>query len=123
MKNTYLLLLAVVAGFIGACLFNQFQTNSFTQNAASTTLTAPSIPIYSNSVSSTGNFDFTAASAISTPSVVYITTVSANQSNNNWFDWYFNGGGNNFVAGSGSGVIFSKDGYIITNNHVIQRAE
>lgn len=67
--------------------------------------------------------DFTVASAISTPSVVYITTVSANQNSNNWFDWYFNGGGNNFVAGSGSGVIFSKDGYIITNNHVIQRAE
>ncbi|MGN6646792.1 MAG: trypsin-like peptidase domain-containing protein [Cytophaga sp.] len=67
--------------------------------------------------------DFTVASAISTPSVVYITTVSANQNSNNWFDWYFNGGGNNFVAGSGSGVIFSADGYIVTNNHVIQRAE
>ena len=122
MKQTYLLLLATVSGFIGAYIFNNIPSNKPETNNHTSEVLAPAMPVHLNSVT-TGITDFTFASALSTPSVVYITTVSSNQNNTNWFDWYFNGGGNNFVAGSGSGVIFSKDGYIITNNHVIQRAE
>jgi serine protease Do len=122
MKHFVLLLISIIAGFSGAALFHKtIPVNS------STTTDQTIVPIvhqaaYSSPVQSNTATDFTLASAISTPSVVYITTVSANQNTNNWFDWYFNGNGNNFVAGSGSGVIYSADGYIITNNHVIQRA-
>lgn len=122
MKNAYLLALALTAGFIGAYVFKQLETGSSIHNSTQAMLTTYSIPA-SNSVAPAGSVDFTAASSLCTPSVVYITTVSANQNGSNWFDWYFNGNGSNFIAGSGSGVIFSKDGYIITNNHVIQRAE
>ena len=38
-------------------------------------------------------------------------------------DWFFNGGENQNTAGSGSGIIFSQDGYIVTNNHVIDNAD
>ncbi|MCU0417032.1 MAG: trypsin-like peptidase domain-containing protein [Cytophagaceae bacterium] len=64
--------------------------------------------------------DFVAASAQATPSVVFISTTGTAQ-RNNWFDWYFNGSAEQVIS-SGSGVIFSADGYIITNHHVIQRA-
>ncbi|HSY61861.1 MAG TPA: trypsin-like peptidase domain-containing protein [Cytophaga sp.] len=122
MKYFITLTISLIAGFIGAFVFQQTLSTEDT-NVFSTPDYSAHSANYLPSSQSTLTTDFTAASALSTPSVVYITTVSANQNSNNWFDWYFNGSGNNFVAGSGSGVIFSKDGYIITNNHVIQRAE
>ncbi len=66
---------------------------------------------------------FVEAAKASTPSVVYIKTTSRNQRSYTWFDMFFGGEGyENKVLGSGSGVIFSKDGYIVTNNHVIAGA-
>ena len=67
------------------------------------------------------NANFVKASAVSTQSVVYIKTRSQQQSYS-WYDWYF-GGGNQQVSGSGSGVIYTTDGYIITNHHVIGEAD
>ena len=121
MKQITTLTISLLAGFIGSFLFQQTQPIEHTIHSTTTYPTHQTA--YTSSSDNTFTTDFTLASAISTPSVVYITTVSANKNSNNWFDWYFNGGENNFVAGSGSGVIFSKDGYIITNNHVIQGAE
>lgn len=68
-----------------------------------------------------GTDDFVQASSASTPCVVYIKTVSA-QPQVQWFDMWFNGSQGKQL-GSGSGVIFTPDGYIVTNNHVIDRAE
>ncbi len=62
------------------------------------------------------------ASAISTKSVVFIKTVSeVAYSSGSWMDWFF--GGPSKSVSSGSGVIFSQDGYIVTNNHVINDAD
>lgn len=63
--------------------------------------------------------DFVQASAVSTPAVVFIKTVSGVQ---NTFDWFFFSSPGK-QTGSGSGVIFTQDGYIVTNNHVIDNAE
>jgi Do/DeqQ family serine protease len=73
---------------------------------------------------------FVNAASISTPCVVHIKTKATIQQNySNPFADFF---GNDFFfrppsaqkqEGSGSGVILSADGYIITNNHVIQDAD
>lgn len=66
--------------------------------------------------------DFIQASRISTESVVYIKTLSQNQYGSSWMDWFF-GGGIGQAISSGSGVIYSREGYIVTNNHVVSDAD
>ncbi len=74
------------------------------------------------------NFVFAAKNA--TPSVVHIRTrysssAGAKSPFNDLFREYFgdrNNGGQNYSRGAGSGVVISSDGYIVTNNHVIDDA-
>lgn len=66
--------------------------------------------------------DFILASKASTKSVVYIKTISQNKYRSTWLDLFF-GGGSSQSLGSGSGVIYSSDGYIITNKHVVNDAD
>ncbi len=66
---------------------------------------------------------FVEASQNSTESVVFIKNFSGTDpSRYSMFDYFFGSGPTKQVS-TGSGVILSKDGYIITNNHVIERAE
>jgi serine protease Do len=67
--------------------------------------------------------DFSDAASRATPSVVYINSISQGVSYSNW-DWFFGDSpGKQTQVSSGSGVIFTEDGYIVTNNHVITSAE
>ncbi len=70
--------------------------------------------------------DFSEAASKATQSVVYINSISRGATYTTW-DWFFGEGtgtgGSRTQVSSGSGVIFSADGYIITNNHVIESAE
>jgi serine protease Do len=67
--------------------------------------------------------DFSMAANKSIPSVVYINSIFKGTSYSP-FDWFFGGGSTTQTrVSSGSGVIITKDGYILTNNHVIEVAE
>ncbi len=85
----------------------------------------------SPSVSSAGAVDFTQAAAAVTPAVVHIKTTYSGSARGSqrspmedMFEDFF--GGRPQSRGpqmaSGSGVIISEDGYIVTNNHVVDNA-
>lgn len=65
---------------------------------------------------------FVNAAAASTNSVVFIKSKNINLRSNNWFDLYYNRRGGESIS-SGSGVILKKNGYIVTNYHVIQSSD
>jgi len=88
----------------------------------------------------TGNIDFTAAASSATPAVVHIKTrtkakqISSNQQRQRspFSDFFGDDFGDFFGGGprvqpeqraSGSGVLITEDGYIVTNNHVIDGSD
>lgn len=88
-------------------------------------------------ISSAGAVDFVEAAAAVSPAVVHIKTSytgggaegqGRSSSPFDMFDDLFGGGGGRRMqrmprAASGSGVILTPDGYIVTNNHVVDNAD
>jgi len=132
--------LAVILGY------NQYQHNNNNPNFQA--LNIPSNYKYAGFFDSNGNpsagpADFTQAAAAAIPTVVHIKTTTTPKSVNNnlpqqknpfsdlfgdddMLNQFFGNGGRQRMLpqmASGSGVIISDDGYIVTNNHVVAGAD
>ncbi len=118
------ILFGLMAGFGGALLAlmasqqGLIPATSIQHNAAPTTSAAAgTVNPSDNGSSSTRSFSQVADEL--DDSVVNINTLSHQQ---NPYSWFF-GGGSQEVQGLGTGVIIDKDGYILTNFHVVGEAE
>lgn len=132
--------LVMAAGIFGSAItlgINQY----FFKNEQVVTIehkqTIPSLSSrYDSDINSTPS-DFTIAAEQVMPGVVHIKSTSlsgrSSQGRNSQIpelfrdffgeDYRGNGGAPQPSVGSGSGVIISEDGYIVTNNHVIESAD
>ena len=72
-----------------------------------------------------GQIDFTYAAELTVHAVVHVHIKMMGAPDNPIMDFFYGDRNNKQreVSGYGSGVIISSDGYIITNNHVIENAE
>ena len=127
--------IAFLAGLAGAFVFQQFMgpqpteiirempvqvkqasyKNEIPNDNDNTALTSVALPV-----------SFREAASKSVSSVVYIKNIQNNRRSLSMRDLLFGnerGNTQGVAVGSGSGVIYSEDGYIITNHHVIQGAD
>ena len=116
------LLVAIVGGLIAVFLYSRLVPR---EKKIVTTFQQP----YSYAKLS-GNidpavFNFVEASKRSVEAVVHVKTQSTRQSYNPILEFFY---GDSYrdsqpVLGFGSGVIISDDGYIVTNNHVVENSD
>lgn len=128
MRTLKTIAIALTGGFGGAFLYVQFlgQNALFTElgqeQVANWQRVAYTEQMPAGDPVKEAPIDFTEASASSTQSVVYLKTTSeSSYGRTSMLEWFF-GSGSGQRVNSGSGVIYSKDGYILTNNHVIEGA-
>ncbi len=122
------LLVAIFAGFITLGTYKLFfeKTNYAVVSENNET------PVFATSTSYTptsargsgiNEVDFTIAAENTVNAVVHVKNLSLSRGPSSLFDFFYGSGGTQKAqVGSGSGVIITPDGYIVTNNHVIKNA-
>jgi Do/DeqQ family serine protease len=127
MKNVAsLFLVALFAGGITLGSYLLFFDNSNTTVVTSSS-DMPVITTSSDTAAMTKaaieEVDFTIAAEQTVNAVVHVKNLTTSSGSSSIFDFFYGSEGNSKPqVGSGSGVIISPDGYIVTNNHVIDKA-
>lgn len=124
---------AVSAGVAGVTAYTVAQKAENNQSSFYNTFNTPALRTAALDSSTMQPVDLTSAAESSLNSVVHIMAVQRSKVQTvqtpDIFDFFFGGRGQQRQVqtpeqrGFGSGVIISKDGYIVTNNHVIDGAD
>jgi Do/DeqQ family serine protease len=116
--------LFLVSLLSGATTLGAYKLFFENNNASDSIVSMASSNFTRNVGSADGNLDFTEAADKTVHSVVHVKNVSFRTVSNPIMEFFygFRGGQQQEQVGTGSGVIISEDGYIVTNNHVIKDA-
>ena len=127
-SNIKILLISVLCSIITFFIFNSLVATK--QNNYEVSYETEIIPQYSlNKISNQRNItsssslpDLTFAASKSIDAVVHVKNTSIVEDNDSWALQFFYGDDSRKKVGTGSGVIISPDGYIVTNYHVIENS-
>lgn len=126
MKNySHLLLVSLLSGAITLGAYKLlFDTNGYFSNQNGSITTLASNAFTKNVGLSPDVLDFTDAAEKTIHSVVHVKNVSYKTITNPMLEYFYGykEGQTQEQVGTGSGVIISEDGYIVTNNHVVKDA-
>jgi Do/DeqQ family serine protease len=130
MKRKYLfggLLMAILGAFIALIVYSKIIVKPMVAASKdSSSVELQNARAYLTSLQTQeGQIDFTYAAELTVHAVVHVHIKMAGTPDNPIMDWFYGDRSSKprEVNGYGSGVIISKDGYIITNNHVVENAE
>ena len=127
-SNIKILIISVVCSIITFFIFNNLVVTN--DNNYEVTFENDFIPQYSlnnisnqRSITSTSSIpDLTFAASKSIDAVVHVKNTSIVEDSESWALQFFYGDDSRKKVGTGSGVIISPDGYIVTNYHVIENS-
>jgi len=118
------LLVSALGGAIALCTYKSFIEQSV-QNKIVESHALSTLPVvkknYSDPTEKTVNFISAADKTL--PTVVHVKNTTTSKGYTSYEDLFFGRSQQREQIGTGSGVIISSDGYVITNNHVIEGAQ
>ena len=118
------LTIALIAALISVVIYDQYFNNLYdipnNNNLKNTVLIPTNYKVHTNSIAGEKT-DFTIAASKTIDAVVHVKNTSSSSSNlPSFYRYFYDEDELPERIGTGSGVIVSPDGYIITNNHVIE---
>ncbi|GAA4282410.1 Do family serine endopeptidase [Gaetbulibacter aestuarii] len=123
MKKIFtLVLVSALGGILTLGAYKLFMENN--QMVVTNTNTPNFLPTSNTSAifKTAENPDFTTAAENTVNAVVHVKNLAISEGQMTFEDFFLGRSPKRAMLGTGSGVIINKDGYIITNNHVIENA-